>query len=172
MSVFKQKPAKSKLEQVMQIALLVLLIPTLNTYAQEAVVASGGDASGTGGSISYSVGQVTYTTNTGTGGSVMAGVEQPYEISVPTALENTEDILLELSAYPNPTTDVLTLRTGERDIENISYRLFDMNGKLIKAGKLTGSETPVNMQSLAPSVYFIKVIQNDKEIKTFKIIKK
>ena len=102
----------------------------------------------------------------------MAGVQQPYEISVPTALENTEDILLELSAYPNPTTDVLTLRTGERDIENISYRLFDMNGKLIKAGKLTGPETPVNMQSLAPSVYFIKVIQNDKEIKTFKIIKK
>ncbi len=149
-----------------------LLFTVMNSSAQEAVVASGGDASGTGGSVSYSVGQVVYTTNTGTGGSVMAGVQQPYEISVPTALENTEDILLEFSAYPNPTTDVLTLRTGERDIENISYRLFDMNGKLIKAGRLTGPETPVNMQSLAPSVYFIKVIQNDKEIKTFKIIKK
>ena len=161
-----------RLIRIGMLVIFSLLFTVMNSNAQEAVVTSGGDASGTGGNVSYTIGQVVYTTASGTGGSVMAGVQQPYEISVPTALENTGDILLEFSAYPNPTTDVLTLRTGERDIENISYRLFDMNGKLIKAGKLTGPETPVNMQSLAPSVYFIKVIQNDKEIKTFKIIKK
>ena len=172
MRVFKQKSIKSKGMQVMQIALLFILFSTLNTNAQEAIVASGGDASGTGGSVSYTVGQVAYTTASGTGGSVAAGVQQPYEISVTTAIENTEDILLEFSAYPNPTTDVLKLRTGERDFESISYRLFDMNGKLIKAGQITDPETSVDMQNLAPSVYFIKVIQNDKEIKTFKIIKK
>lgn len=161
--------------RLIRIGMLVffsLLFTVMNSSAQEAVVASGGDAAGTGGSVSYSVGQVVYTTNTGAGGSVMAGVQQPYEISVPTALENTEDIILEFSAYPNPTTDILKLRSGVRDFESISYRLFDMNGKLIKASRITGTETSVNMQSLAPSVYFIKVIQNDKEIKTFKIIKR
>jgi len=154
------------------IMLTFLLLPVLQTNAQEAIVASGGGASGTGGSVSYTIGQVAYTTATGTNGSIAAGVQQPYEISVPTALENTEDILLEFSAYPNPTTDDLKLRTGERDFKNISYRLFDMNGKLIKTGKITGPETSVNMRNLAPSVYFIKVIQDDKEIKVFKIIKR
>jgi hypothetical protein len=149
-----------------------LLFTAMNTSAQEAVVASGGDASGTGGSVSYTVGQVAYTTTSGTNGSVATGVQQPYEISVPTALDNTEDILLKFTAYPNPASDILKLKTGERDFNNLTYKLFDMNGKLIKAGQLTGPETSVNMQSLAPSVYFIKVIQNDKEIKTFKIIKK
>jgi len=172
MRVFTQKSIKSKLVQVMQIVLLIILFPTLNTNAQEAITTAGGNASGTGGSVSYSVGQVVYTTITGTGGSVAAGVQQPYEISVTTAIENTKDILLEFSAYPNPTTEVLKLRTGKRDFESISYRLFDMNGKLIKAGRITDPETSVDMQNLAPSVYFIKVIQNDKEIKTFKIIKK
>ena len=63
--------------------------------AQEAVLASGGDTSGSGGSISYSVGQVVYTTNTGTSGySVAEGVQQPYEISVVTSLDKSINIKL------------------------------------------------------------------------------
>ncbi len=34
--------------------------------AQESVNATGGDATGSGGTVAYSVGQVVYTTNTGT----------------------------------------------------------------------------------------------------------
>jgi len=149
-----------------------LLFTMLNTNAQKAVTTAGGDASGSGGSVSYTVGQVVYTTSTGSNGSVAAGVQQPYEISVSTAIEDAKDILLEFTAYPNPATDVLNLKTGNRNFKDISYRLFDTNGKLIKTGDITGAETSVNMQNLAPSVYFIKVIENNEEIKTFKIIKK
>ncbi|MFT7299094.1 MAG: hypothetical protein ACI9WO_001916 [Sphingobacteriales bacterium] len=41
--------------------------------AQETVPATGGEATGNGGSSSYTVGQVVYTTNTGTNGSVAQG---------------------------------------------------------------------------------------------------
>jgi len=149
-----------------------LLIPLLSTTAQEAVTSAGGDASGTSGSVSYTIGLIAYTTSTGSNGSVAAGVQQPYEISVSTAIEDAKDILLEFSAYPNPATDVLKLKTGERDFNDITYRLFDMNGKLIKAGRITGPETSVNMQKLSPSVYFVRVIEDGEEIKVFKIIKR
>ena len=38
--------------------------------AHQVLSAKGGDATGTGGSVAYSVGQIVYTTSTGTTGSV------------------------------------------------------------------------------------------------------
>ena len=57
------------------------LLATLELSAQENTVASGGKATGSGGTVSYSVGQVVYTTNAGTNGSLSQGVQQPYVVS-------------------------------------------------------------------------------------------
>ena len=75
-------------------AVLLLGLGLTGLQAQTSVNATGGDASGSGGSVSYSVGQVVYTTNTGTSGSVAQGVQQPYEISVVTAIEEAKGINL------------------------------------------------------------------------------
>ena len=150
---------------------LLLGLGLTGLQAQESVNATGGNALGDGGSVSYSVGQVVYTTNTGTNGSVAQGVQQPYEISVVTAIEDAKGINLSVSAYPNPTTDYLTLSIGEFDISNVSYQLYDMNGKLLQNEKITGNQTSIVMSNLVPATYFVKVIQGSKEVKTFKIIK-
>ena len=47
----------------------LLFLGLSNLQAQEAVPASGGEAGGSGGSVSYTVGQVVYTTKTGTNGN-------------------------------------------------------------------------------------------------------
>ena len=70
--------------------------------AQTAISAAGGDATGTGGSVSYSVGQLTYITNTGTNGSVSEGVQQPYEI-LTIGMDEAKGISLAYSVHPNPT---------------------------------------------------------------------
>ncbi len=88
--------------------------------AQNTIPASGGNASGGGGTVSYSVGQIVYTTNTSvSSGSVAQGVQQPFEISVITAIEQAEDITLVCSVYPNPASDFLTLK-----VENYDNREF------------------------------------------------
>ncbi len=152
-------------------AVLLLGLGLTGLQAQESVNATGGNASGSGGSASYSVGQVVYTTNTGTNGSVAQGVQQPYEISVETGIEEAKGINLSVSAYPNPTTDYLTLSIGEFEISNLSYQLYDMNGKLLQSEKISGNQTSIVMSNLVPANYFVKVIQGNKEVKTFKIIK-
>jgi hypothetical protein len=152
-------------------ALLLLGLGLTGLQAQECVNATGGNASGSGGSASYSVGQVVYTTHTGTSGSVAEGVQQPYEISVVTAIEEAKGINLSVSAYPNPTTDYLTLEVKEFDLSNLSFQLYDMNGKLLLNEKITGNQTSIVMSNLVPATYFVKVIQGSKEVKTFKIIK-
>ena len=150
---------------------LLLGLGLTGLQAQESINATGGDASGSGGSASYSVGQVVYITNTGTNGSVAQGVQQPFEISVVTAIEEVKGINLSVSAYPNPTTDYLTLSIEELEISNLSYQLYDINGSLLQNEKITGNQTRIAMSNLVPANYFVKVIQESKVVKTFKIIK-
>ena len=52
------------------------------TWAQELSVSSSGEGVGSGGGVSYSVGQTFYIVNTGSTGSESQGMQQPYEISV------------------------------------------------------------------------------------------
>ena len=152
-------------------ALLLLGLGLTGLQAQESVKATGGDALGSGGSASYSVGQVVYTTNTGTNGSVAQGVQQAFEISVVTGLEEAKGINLSVSAYPNPTTDYLTLEVKDVELLNLHFQMYDMNGKLLQNEKITGNQTSIVMSNLVPATYFVKVIQGNKEVKTFKIIK-
>lgn len=152
-------------------AVLLLGLGLTGLQAQESVNATGGNASGSGGSVSYSVGQVVYTTTTGTSGSVAQGVQQPYEISAVTAIEQAKGINLSVSAYPNPTTDCLTLEVKDFELSTLHFQLFNMNGKLLQNEKITGNQTSISMSNLVPANYLVKVIQGDKEVKTFKIIK-
>jgi len=152
-------------------AVLLLGLGLTGLQAQTSVNATGGDASGSGGSASYSVGQVVYNANTGTNGSVAEGVQQPYEISVVTGLEEAKGINLSVSAYPNPTTDYLQLKVESEKLKDLSYQLYDMQGKLLQSEKMTGSQTSIVMSNLVPSTYFVRVISGNQSIKEFKIIK-
>lgn len=155
-------------------AIFLLALGLTGLQAQNAVPATGGNASGSGGTVSYSVGQVVYTTNTGTNGSVAQGVQQPFEISIVTGLEEAKGIDLMVSAYPNPTTEYVKLKVDAStslSIQSMSYQLFDISGKLLETKKITGNETGIDMSNLVPATYFLKVTEGNKELKTFKIIK-
>ena len=140
-------------------------------YAQESIPASGGSGSGSGGSMSYTVGQAVYTTNTGSNGSVAQGVQQPFEISVVNGIKETKGISLQCSVYPNPTIDFITLKVEDYKVQQISYQLFDVIGNLLENKNVESNVTSIEMKNLAPSTYFLKVFDNQKEVKTFKIIK-
>lgn len=139
--------------------------------AQTTIPASGGNATGTGGSVSYSLGQVAYTTYTGSNGTVSQGVQQPFEISIVTGLEEAKDISFEIMAYPNPASDFIKLMIKNYEVDNLSYQLYDVNGSILQDNKIEGQETNISMLNLKPSVYFLKVTDNKKVVKTFKIIK-
>jgi hypothetical protein len=153
-------------------SILMLCIGLSGLHAQNAIPTSGGNASGSGGSVSYSVGQVVYTTNTGTNGSSAQGVQQPYEISIVTGIEETLDISLEIMVYPNPATDYIKLNIKNYDVQNLRYQLYDINARLLQDNKIGGNETDIVISNYMSATYFLKVTDNNKVIKTFKIIKK
>lgn len=151
------------------VAILFWLLATFELHAQESVPATGGDGSGSGGSTSYTIGQVVYT-ETGTNGSVSQGVQQPYEISTTIGIEVTE-IKLDLVAYPNPTNSAITLNVGNYNNEKLTYQLYDMQGKLLANKQVINSRTSIDLQDLPVSAYLLNVLDNNSLIKTFSIIK-
>jgi hypothetical protein len=140
--------------------------------AQYFVGTAGGDATGTVCTASYSVGQLVYTTDYSTTGSVAKGVQQPYEISVITEDESAKEIDLVCLVYPNPVDDFLTLKIENNDRTNLVYNLLDFNGTLISLRKISGNDITINMGNLISSVYFLKILDNNRVIRTFKIIKR
>lgn len=139
-------------------------------YTQQTIATSGGNASGSGGSSSNSIGQITYISANGSNGSINQGVQQPFEI-VTLGKDNFPEITLQMMVYPNPTSSFLNLRIENYTIENLKYNLFDINGKEILNQKIKNSETQINMSNLPSALYFLKVIEEGKLLKTFKIIK-
>lgn len=161
------------IQSIKIILLFFLGLGLIKTNAQEVVIAAGGDSSSIEGTVAFSVGQIVYTTNTAKNGSVAQGVQQAFEISVIPEPDQEEvvDINITVSAYPNPTTDFLNLKVQNYNITNMSYQLFDMSGKLLETKKLKDDLTRIGMNNLAAAMYFVNVIQNNKKVKTFKIIK-
>ena len=150
---------------------LLSLVIGLNAKAQQSTNTSGGNATGAGGTVTYSVGQISYTTNTGTIGSACQGVQQPFEIFKVTSVDEAKDLNINLSAFPNPTFDFLTLKIESESTKNLSYLLLDINGKLLASQKLDGAETKIAMNNYAAATYFVKITENNNTLKTFKIIK-
>lgn len=158
----------------MKTVLLFILIGMCNMslHAQQTVSSAGGNAATGGeGTVSYTIGQVVYTTNTGSNGTVTQGVQQPFEISVVTGIEEAKGISLEISIYPNPATDLIKLKIENYEVENLRYQLYDINGNLLQNNKVEGNETSIVMSNHVSATYFLKVTDKNKVIKTFKVIK-
>jgi len=148
----------------------VITFLALHSNAQKATVSSGGDISGSNGSVSYTVGQIDYQYASGSNGNITEGVQQ-IEIDSITGIEEIQTDIV-LNAYPNPADDHVILETSApKGFENVSYKMFDNQGRLVKEGKVSSNETQIDLTSLIRANYFLKVTQENQLIKTFKIVK-
>jgi len=153
-----------------KIIIMLMSVCLGQIYAQQTIAASGGNASGSGGNISYTIGQIFYLSK-GNNNEVSEGVQQSYEIS---ALGTPESGIVEnnISLYPNPVKDVLFVDFNQESFGNSSYQLFNSQGQMIRQGTLNQKKNELDFRLLPQSLYVIKIIQENQNVKSFKIIKK
>ena len=152
-----------------QLITISCILSGIVSYGQTSVNTAGGEVKNTSGSVSYSIGQVAYTSVSNSNGYVSQGVQQAYQISTLNLEEKA--FSFSLSAYPNPTQDNLNLRVGNYRQEQLVYRLLDTGGKLLSEAKIQTQETVIEMQQLPNATYFVEVYHEGKKIQSFKIIK-
>lgn len=149
---------------------LLIGISLTSVQAQQATLASGGIVSSVNGNITYSVGQIDYYTNSNPTGAISQGVQQPYEI-FSLGTNDFPNISLKMLVYPNPTAALVNLKIENLSSNALEYHLFDMTGKQISSQKINQAETQIPLENLPSATYFLNVSDNNKIIKSFKIIK-
>jgi hypothetical protein len=156
----------------MLLSILFLTQIGIPLLAQQSILSLTGNASGTGGSVSYSVGQVAYIHYAGMSGAGTEGVQQPYEIQIPEGIDQEAGINLECILFPNPADAFIRLKIDNPETRLLTFQLLDINGTLLRNDKIEYAETTIPMDNLTPATYFITVSEKGKLVKTFKVIKK
>jgi len=241
--------------------IFLLIGITTRSIAQSGTVSSGGVAKGGGGTVSYSVGEAAYTTNSGTGGIVIEGLQQAYTntdlpislLQFTAALSENKEVVISwatvseinnqyftverskdgetyepivkveslgnsvskqtyqvsdslpligvsyyrlkqtdvggkttysstvsinitssesvLTAYPNPTVSYLNLQISDASTKNLIYAIYTLEGKLVSQQRISDNLTTISTSSLSAGTYILRVTNNYKVIKAFKIVK-
>lgn len=149
--------------------LLILNLVAIS-YGQESFVLAGGQATGSGGSVSYSYGQVFYEAVSGSNGELTQGVQQAIEIY---SLSTPNDVIVaNITLYPNPAVSQVTLDLNFSQFqEKMKYELFNVEGKLIRTGVISSNQTNIDVDVLARATYFLNITSSSKMLKSFKLIK-
>lgn len=158
--------------------LLMGILFLTDLHAQQTTSSAGGNIKDASGSISYSIGQVLYSTQSGTNGFLVQGVQQPYEISILTSLQKEIGVDISIIAFPNPANDfiILIVDSGSGVNEyNLSAELYDVNGKILQKREFYDNESKIDMSKHVTGTYLLRVLVNIQEspieFQTFKIIK-
>ena len=149
-----------------------ILLAVMSLSAQSALVGTGGEAAGSGGSVSYSVGQIAVQSNSEGSTSISEGVQQPYEIQT-IGIDNYPGITLNAVVYPNPTqgTVILSIDSFDSFSDIVFARLYDGNGKQIREIRIADHQTEIGMESLSTGTYYLNLFSGKQMLKSFKVVK-
>jgi len=71
--------------------------------------------------------------------------------------------------HPNPTNGLISITTTHA---HDRFELFDMRGRVVKAGNFHGSVSRIDLGEQSAGMYMLKVFDKDELVLTEKIIKK
>ncbi|NOZ35669.1 MAG: T9SS type A sorting domain-containing protein [Chlorobi bacterium] len=138
-----------------------------NVNAQEIISTSGDYFENTTGSISWTVGESMIETYTNGSEILTQGFQQSRLTEV--SVFELENIDISVKIAPNPTMDFINLYTD--NFKDLTYQLYDFNGKLIKQADVISYETKISFSQLSYAAYFLKIMKGAQIIKIFQIIK-
>ena len=146
------------------------LFLSLAAACQSGLTSTGGVATGDNGSVTYSVGLVSYAYLQDDDFLFSQGLQHAYEIS-PVGITKELYSPFNLSAFPNPTLGNVSLVSEKPISGSLKLELLSENGQLILREDINSQRTEISLSSLAAGVYIIQVYDGENAIQSFKIIK-
>ena len=150
------------------IPIVVFISFGFSSFGQNALSAAGGHFKTSGGSTSFTVGQVAYVLKKGTGSYLNEGVQQVYTKKT-TPIEELV-YLKEVQLYPNPTQETFNLIISTKEDVQVRYTIMDYLGKEIRNGNILSEKSEISLRDLPSGNYFIS-LKSKKENRIFKIVK-
>jgi hypothetical protein len=89
-----------------------------------------------------------------------------------TAIFEKRTLPFNITVYPNPANDLLYLKIEPETSQKFRYALYSMNALLLKEAPVTGSMIEISFSHYMPGSYLLKIMNEDEEIRIFKILKR
>ena len=146
--------------------MLFSLLTIGSVSAQEVISTQGESYSNANGNIDFTIGEVIIDTGTDGSNDITQGFHQTNWnfLDVEDYAPNYEAFI-----FPNPTEDILNIRTSI--FNNVTYTLYDAQGKLVMQDMLSDQQTPIKVGQLAPGSYSLILNNETQNLKTFKLVK-
>jgi hypothetical protein len=84
-------------------------------------------------------------------------------------IEKEKQFPLDLNVYPNPTKDLLNIQLDNSSVE-ASFMLYDLQGRLLIAQKLSSNQRVVSLEKVPQGLYIYEV-QKGEKVKRGKVVK-
>jgi hypothetical protein len=117
---------------------------------------------------SYTLNEVVYT-QSGTYTQILtnaAGCDSTITLNLTLTVGIEEGSLTGVTLYPNPTSESFTIKTSAPVYG--AFSIYDAQGKLVFAGEMTGTETNVNISSVARGIYYLRVPELSEPLRVVK----
>lgn len=137
--------------------------------AQQAVVPAGGEGSGQGGTVSWTIGQVADLMVEGGGGTVGAGVQQPFE-ALPTTVD-AERAPIGPTVWPTITNDVVHVDLGDPAARSVRMIILDEAGRPVLEQRAQQAVAEVRLAALAVGRYILHLVKDGRPVGTFDLIR-
>ena len=141
---------------------------TLIAQQQEVISSAGSFFENSSGSISFTIGECISSSLSSTSIILTQGFQQS-KLNI-VGIPNNKFLDYEIMAFPNPVKEFVTLKIEKP--QGFTYKLYSMNGTIIENKIIVSTDSEINFNELPPSVYILRVFQNNEGVKSFKIIKR
>jgi hypothetical protein len=144
---------------------------TSNIQAQllQVIASSGGICQKDDINMTWTMGETAVLTMSSGDLMFTAGFLQP--VLIVSSIGPDDGVSFEIRAFPNPTDGCVEVELKKSLTRNIIFSLYDAGGRKLLHIHPENSKTRIDLGSYANGLYLLKVLQAEKEITTFEIIK-
>jgi hypothetical protein len=155
-----------KMNQKKALMIFMIILGSMGLMAQSGFTSTGTDAQGNSGTVSLSVGLIDFLSINGSSGSVNQGIQHPGIII--TTGTDFDASYLSWNAYPNPTSQSVTIELSTMPKTPLTVKLHDAKGKLLESLQMTQTKIEVDLETRANGVYLIHVFEKIRKSKILK----
>ena len=155
------------------ISLLLGLSVGAQQIKQEVIASAGGYNKSADNtiSISWTLGETIIPTFTSQDGSIILTHGFQQKLIITTVEESLED-LVQVTIYPNPTSEMINIRFQSATDKEILVSLLDAQGKLVKTDRIDVAvlDKTINMQDVPAGLYYLRLTKG-KLVNVYKVVK-
>ena len=140
------------------------------TASPELVSSAGESFNNSTYQLDWSVGECVTATHTTNEFIITQGFHQDRYV-ITTAIQNLQNAIINISVFPNPTTDIISLQIENSKTKNLQYTLTDISGKILQNKEIESNIEQLDFSTFTNGIYFLTVKQENQIIKSLKIVK-